>query len=132
MRPPKLKRSLGLWMATALVIGNMIGSGVFLLPAALAGTAGPISVVGSLFTGVGAMLLALVFARLGRPFPRPAARTSTPPRVRRFRRLPDGVGLLDRRLGRQRGDRHRVRQLPRCLLGRDRTNNLSAALDGIG
>ena len=26
---------LGLWMATALVIGSMIGSGVFLLPAAL-------------------------------------------------------------------------------------------------
>ena len=30
---PKLKRSMGLWMATALVVGNMIGSGVFLLPA---------------------------------------------------------------------------------------------------
>ena len=41
MRPPKLKRSMGLWMATALVVGNMIGSGVFLLPASLAGTAGP-------------------------------------------------------------------------------------------
>jgi APA family basic amino acid/polyamine antiporter len=38
---PKLRRSMGLWMATALVVGNMIGSGVFLLPAALAGTAGP-------------------------------------------------------------------------------------------
>ena len=32
---PKLKRSLGLWMATALVIGKMIGPGVFLLPASL-------------------------------------------------------------------------------------------------
>jgi basic amino acid/polyamine antiporter, APA family len=41
---PKLKRSLGLWMATALVIGNMVGSGVFLLPAALAGEAGPASI----------------------------------------------------------------------------------------
>lgn len=30
---PKLKRSMGLWMATALVVGNMVGSGVFLLPA---------------------------------------------------------------------------------------------------
>jgi hypothetical protein len=28
-------RQLGLWMATALVIGNQIGSGIFLLPAAL-------------------------------------------------------------------------------------------------
>jgi len=43
MRNTKLKRSMGLWMATALVVGNMIGSGVFLLPASLAGTAGPVS-----------------------------------------------------------------------------------------
>ena len=50
---PKLKRSIGLWMATALVVGNMIGSGVFLLPATLAGTAGPISMLGWLFTGQG-------------------------------------------------------------------------------
>jgi APA family basic amino acid/polyamine antiporter len=67
---PKLKRSMGLWMATALVVGNMIGSGVFLLPATLAGTAGPISMLGWLFTGVGAVLLALVFANLGRALPK--------------------------------------------------------------
>ncbi len=35
---PKLKRELGLGMATALVIGNMVGSGVFLLPAASPGS----------------------------------------------------------------------------------------------
>jgi APA family basic amino acid/polyamine antiporter len=64
-----LKRSLGLWMATALVVGNMIGSGVFLLPASLAGI-GPISLFSWVLTGAGAMLLALVFARLGRAFPR--------------------------------------------------------------
>jgi hypothetical protein len=29
---PRLKRELGLWTATALVIGNMVGSGIFLLP----------------------------------------------------------------------------------------------------
>ena len=70
MRPPKLKRSMGLWMATALVVGNMIGSGVFLLPASLAGAAGPVSMLGWLFTGAGAILLALVFASLGRALPR--------------------------------------------------------------
>ena len=32
--------------------------------------AGPVSIIGWVFTGVGAMLLALVFARLGRTFPR--------------------------------------------------------------
>jgi APA family basic amino acid/polyamine antiporter len=68
-RPP-LKRNLGLTMATALVIGNMVGSGVFLLPAALAGTAGPISILAFVFTGIGAMLLALVFATLGRAYPK--------------------------------------------------------------
>jgi APA family basic amino acid/polyamine antiporter len=66
---PKLKRSLGLWMATALVVGNMVGSGIFTLPAALAGEAGPASIVALVFTGVGAMLLALVFANLGRAHP---------------------------------------------------------------
>lgn len=39
--PQAAARPLGLWMATALVVGSMIGSGVFLLPAALAPTAPP-------------------------------------------------------------------------------------------
>jgi APA family basic amino acid/polyamine antiporter len=63
------RRGLGIWLATALVIGNMIGSGIFLLPSALAGFGG-ISIVGWLFTAAGAMLLALVFARLSRAYPR--------------------------------------------------------------
>lgn len=70
---PKLKRELGLGMATALVIGNMIGSGVFLLPAALAGVAlvsGSSSLLAWALTGAGAMLLAGVFATLGRAYPR--------------------------------------------------------------
>jgi APA family basic amino acid/polyamine antiporter len=67
---PKLKRSMGLWMTTALVIGNMVGSGVFLLPAALSAAAGPVSILAWVFTGLGAMALALVFARLGGRFPR--------------------------------------------------------------
>jgi APA family basic amino acid/polyamine antiporter len=50
-------------MATSLVVGNMIGSGVFLLPASLAPYGG-ISLIGWLVTSLGAMLLALVFARL--------------------------------------------------------------------
>jgi len=68
-----LKRSMGLWMATALVLGNMLGSGVFLLPASIAGvlqTHGWSALLGWVFTGLGATLLALVFANLGRAFPR--------------------------------------------------------------
>lgn len=60
---------LGLLMCTALVVGNMIGSGVFLLPASLAPYGG-ISIIGWLITAAGAMLLALVFARLSRLVPK--------------------------------------------------------------
>ena len=58
-------RKLGLWMCTALVVGNMIGSGIFLLPAALAAY-GPISIGGWLITSTGAIVLALIFGRLAR------------------------------------------------------------------
>ncbi len=64
-----MSRKLGLWMATALVVGNMIGSGVFLLPAAL-GAFGGVSILGWLFTSAGAMILALTFARLSRLLPK--------------------------------------------------------------
>lgn len=57
--------SLGFWMAVALVVGNMIGSGVFLLPASLAAFGG-LSLVGWLVSAAGATCLALVFARLAR------------------------------------------------------------------
>lgn len=67
--PHPTTKSLGIWTCTALVIGNMIGSGIFLLPASLA-TYGSISMFGWLFTSVGAILVALVFARLARMIPR--------------------------------------------------------------
>jgi APA family basic amino acid/polyamine antiporter len=62
-------RGLGLPMATALVVGNMIGSGVFLLPASL-GPYGAVSMVGWAFSSAGAMLLAVTFAWLARDLPR--------------------------------------------------------------
>jgi len=62
-------RALGLWRSTALVVGNMIGSGIFLLPASL-GVFGGISILGWLFTSTGALMIALVFARLARTVPK--------------------------------------------------------------
>ncbi len=62
-------RTLTTPMTTALVVGNMIGSGIFLLPASLAAFGG-ISIVAWLFTALGSFLLALVFANLGRRYPR--------------------------------------------------------------
>lgn len=59
------KGKIGFWLSTSLVVGNMTGSGIFLLPAALA-LYGGISVFGWLFTVIGALFLALVFSRLSR------------------------------------------------------------------
>lgn len=59
---------LGLVAAIALVMGNMIGSGVFLLPATLA-PYGWNAVVGWIVTTAGAMVLAYVFARLTTALP---------------------------------------------------------------
>ena len=56
-------RPIGFWMAVALVMGNMIGSGIFLLPSSLASFGG-LSLAGWLVSTVGAVMLALVFARL--------------------------------------------------------------------
>ncbi|HKS56051.1 MAG TPA: amino acid permease [Steroidobacteraceae bacterium] len=61
-------RQLGFWMCLALVVGNMIGSGVFLLPASLA-PYGLNSVLGWIFTASGGVLLAIVFAALARIYP---------------------------------------------------------------
>ncbi len=58
-RPAKL----GLWMLIALVAGNMIGSGIFLLPASLA-QIGSISLYSWVLTALGSIVLALVFARM--------------------------------------------------------------------
>lgn len=54
-------KPIGLAISTALVAGTIIGSGIFTLPAALAGI-GWIAIVGFFISSVGAMLLALVFA----------------------------------------------------------------------
>ncbi len=56
-------QKLGFFMAVALVMGNMIGSGVFLLPASLA-PYGWNAVVGWIVTIAGALCLAWLFARL--------------------------------------------------------------------
>ncbi|RLE01262.1 MAG: amino acid permease, partial [Bacteroidetes bacterium] len=59
------KGKIGFWLSTSLVVGNMTGSGIFLLPAALA-LYGGISIFGWMFTLVGSILFALVFSRLSK------------------------------------------------------------------
>jgi basic amino acid/polyamine antiporter, APA family len=62
------KNKLGVWTATSLVIGNMVGAGVFLLPAALASFGG-ISLLGWILSAAGALLIAKVFSNASRLLP---------------------------------------------------------------
>ncbi|MGL4800422.1 MAG: amino acid permease [Cellulosilyticaceae bacterium] len=67
---PTLKRELGLAAATAIVVGNMMGSGIFTSPQSLAQVASPIvTIVAWMITGIGSVLLALSFANLGSKYP---------------------------------------------------------------
>lgn len=66
-----LKRDLGLGAATAIVIGNMIGSGIFTAPQSLAACSNPTSsIIAWIITAVGSLFLALVFAKLGSIYPK--------------------------------------------------------------
>ncbi len=62
------ERRFGLPTATALVVGSVIGTGVFALPSALAGF-GPISLVAFALVTVGAVALAVTFSALNRRIP---------------------------------------------------------------
>src|SRR5262245_28534171 len=61
-------RELGFWMATALVVGNTIGMGIFTLPAAVA-PLGLNALVGWIVTLFGFIFIARVFAGMARAFP---------------------------------------------------------------
>lgn len=63
------RRRFGLPTATALVMGNIIGGGIFMLPASVA-PFGTVSLVAFVVLTVGAVALALVFGRLARRNPR--------------------------------------------------------------
>ena len=64
-----LVAGLGPLSATALVAGNMIGSGIFVMPGSLAEQAGPVSLVAWLIVALGFLALTGVFADLGGAFP---------------------------------------------------------------
>ncbi|AEV84889.1 transporter [Actinoplanes sp. SE50] len=63
-----MNRTLGLPQATALILGTIIGVGIFNLPYSLAGI-GPISILAMVLTTVGALALAVMFAALSRRLP---------------------------------------------------------------
>ena len=59
---------MGLWGATALVFGNVVGAAIFILPASIA-PFGWNAVIAWIISLAGALCLALVFARLATSFP---------------------------------------------------------------
>ncbi len=67
-RNQKKAQALGLPSATALVIGSIVGTGVFTMPAVLAG-AGTMGIAVLAVIAVGAMLLAVLFGQLARRIP---------------------------------------------------------------
>jgi basic amino acid/polyamine antiporter, APA family len=68
-KAPPETGALSLTSATALVIGSIIGTGVFTMPAVLAG-AGTSSLITLAVIAAGAMLLAVLFGQLTRRVPR--------------------------------------------------------------
>ncbi len=108
------RHKLGWGLAALVVAGNMIGSGVYLLPATLA-PVGSSSVIGWAVAGLGAVTLALVFAALGRLQPDAAGLSVSQRRGRRCAwGSPDRLGPADRR-----GRRHlrggAAQSVGRCL-----------------
>src|ERR1700675_4979674 len=64
-RPAGAKAGLGLAALTAIVVGSMIGSGIFALPSQMAGSAAPGPLlIGWVITGIGMLMLAFVFQTL--------------------------------------------------------------------
>lgn len=66
----KLRRELGLAASIAIVVGNCIGSGIFMSPASLARISNPTtSIIAWIITSIGSILIALSFANLSSKMP---------------------------------------------------------------
>lgn len=61
-------RKIGFFTVLALVIGNTVGNGIFLIPSSLA-RFGSISLLGWVFTSLGVITIAMSYARLSRMHP---------------------------------------------------------------
>jgi basic amino acid/polyamine antiporter, APA family len=67
--PPVLKREIGLFGATALGIGAIIGSGIFIVTGIVAGMAGPAMIISVLIAGAIALFSAMSVAELSAYLP---------------------------------------------------------------
>lgn len=69
--PHQLEKTIGLWSATTIVIGSVIGSGIFMKPATMAGQLGSpyMILLVWIVAGIISMFGAMAFAELGTMFP---------------------------------------------------------------
>jgi APA family basic amino acid/polyamine antiporter len=65
----RLVRGLGLWASTALVAGNIIGSGIYVIPASLADAAGPLALLAWPIVAAGYLCLNAVYSDLAEAYP---------------------------------------------------------------
>jgi len=84
----RLVRGLGPIAAVALVVGNIIGAGIYMVPGSLAGMAGPLALVAWVIDVAAYFCLAAVFADLGGAYP-----ISGGPQVYAQKAFADFVGL---------------------------------------
>jgi APA family basic amino acid/polyamine antiporter len=72
-RPPTLRRSISRWEIVGLGVNDIVGSGVYLLPAAASALLGPSSVLAVVVAGLAAGLIVLCFAEAASHFDEPGA-----------------------------------------------------------
>src|SRR6478752_114971 len=67
----QLQKTIGLWSATTIVIGSVIGSGIFMKPATMAGQLGSpyLLIIVWIVAGLVSLFGAMAFAELGTMFP---------------------------------------------------------------
>jgi len=70
---PGLRRDVSRWEIVGLAMNDVIGSGVYLLPAAAAALLGPASLWAVLLAGLAVLLLVLCFAEAGSHFDEPGS-----------------------------------------------------------
>ncbi len=65
----KINKTLGFWRCWALVVGSMIGNGIFMLPAVMA-PYGSNALLGFIFAGLGTILLAFTMGAVAKRIPK--------------------------------------------------------------
>jgi len=67
---PRLVRAIGLFSLTAMAVNGMVGAGIFVLPAQVAGILGPAALSAYVIAGLAVALIVLCFAEVGTLFER--------------------------------------------------------------